>query len=137
MHDDVCTVVDGPDEVAAHAEGVVHDQGNLALVCDLAGKENRCETCLNESKRRPYLGYVGDGADVVFGVADTLDIDGLGILIDGRFESSSAILGDELDFDAKLLEHDITRNMCHLPRQISHFDPRPPLVRLLGPGAGN
>ena len=35
LTDDICTMVDGADEITTHAERVVYDERNAVLMCDL------------------------------------------------------------------------------------------------------
>lgn len=52
------------------------------------------------------LGKSGDVGDVVFGVGDTFDVDGLRLFIDGGSKSSCIGFGDPLDANSKVLEGD-------------------------------
>lgn len=87
VDDDVGAVLDGADEVAASTEGVVHDEGHALGVGD--------------------LGDGGEIGDVVLGVADGLDVDGLGLLIDGGVNVLDAVAVDELGVDAEAGEEDL------------------------------
>lgn len=86
VHDDVGAMVDGTDEVSTNAECVVNDERDTVIVRD--------------------FGKGGEVTDGVFGVGDALDVDGLGLLIDGGSEGLGFFVGNELDSNAELLEGD-------------------------------
>lgn len=92
VHDDISAVVDGAAEVAACAEGVVYDEG--------------------------YAGLVGNGrdllkvGDVVFGVANTLKVDGFGVLVDGCLEVFGLVTVDEFGLDAEAGKEDLELVVC-------------------------
>ena len=75
VDDDVGAVVDGAAEVAAGAEGVVDDEGDAGVVGD--------------------LGQGDEVGDRVLGVADGLDEDGLGLVVDGGREVGGVVAGHE------------------------------------------
>lgn len=86
VHDDVGAVLDGPQEVAARAESVVDDEGHTLGVGDL-----------------------GDGlevGDVVARVADALDVDGLGLVVDQGGDLVWVVAVDEFSLDAEARQED-------------------------------
>jgi len=86
VHDNVRTELNRLDDVSSSTEGVIDNEGNAMVVCDL-----------RES---------GDVVDDVLGVRDRLDKDGLGALVNGSSECLGGRLGDPLHTDAELLEGD-------------------------------
>jgi hypothetical protein len=104
VDDDVGAVLNGADKVAASTEGVVdlrrrsvdilggqmgrtHDQGDALGVGD--------------------LGNGGNVGDVVLGVANALDVHGLGLVVDGSLDVLDAITVDELGVDAEAGQEDL------------------------------
>ena len=84
--DDVRAVVEGADEVASHAESVVNEKWDTVVVGQLR-----------------ELGERGDG---VLRVADALDVDPLGLFVDGSCEIRGILALDEFHGDVKFLhEH--------------------------------
>lgn len=53
-----------------------------------------------------YLGKFRNGGDIVLGIPDALDIDGLGIGINGLRKVLGLVRKHELNADAELLEED-------------------------------
>jgi hypothetical protein len=81
------TVLNGPDKESSSAEGVVDDQRNALLLTDL-----------------------GDGlevGDVVLGVSNALDVDGLGVVVDGSSDVLRLVAVYELGLDSQAREHDL------------------------------
>ena len=87
VHDNVRTELNRLDDVSSSTEGVIDDEGNAMVVCDL-----------RES---------GDVVDDIFGVRDRLDVDGLGALVNGGGECFGGRLGDPLHANAEVLEGDL------------------------------
>jgi len=87
VNDDIGSVLDGLDEVSAGSKGVVHDQRNTRIVGDLC---NGLEI-----------------GDVVLGVANTLDVDGLGLVVNGRREVFWSVALDEFGLDAEAGKGDL------------------------------
>lgn len=55
------------------------------------------------------MSYFADGFEVnnvIFGVADTFDVDGLGLVVNCCCEGRRLIGGDEFDTDAEFFERD-------------------------------
>lgn len=71
---------------ATNAEGVVDNQGDPMFVSDFSQFWNWC--------------------DVVTRIADTLNIDSLGLLVDGFLYVRRRITFDELDSDSEVLQVD-------------------------------
>ena len=84
--DNVRTMVNGPDQETTHAEGVVDDERNAIVVS--------------------YLGKALKVRHDVTGVANALDIERLGPLVDKSREVLRVARGDELDLDVELLQED-------------------------------
>jgi hypothetical protein len=81
------TVLNGTDEETSSAEGVVNNQGDTLLLTDL-----------------------GDGlevGDVVLGVSDGLDVDSLGLVVNGSTDVLGFVAVHELGLDSKAGEHDL------------------------------
>lgn len=87
VHDDVCAVVDGTNEVSSSAEGVVYHYRYTGFMCD--GND---------------LLKVGN---VVFGVADALEVDGLCLGVDRFPEVLWAVAVYELGIYAQARKHDL------------------------------
>ena len=84
MGDDVRAVVEGADEVASHAEGVVNEQWDTVVVGQLR-----------------ELGERGDG---VLRVADALHVDRLRVLVDSRRKLLRCLAVHEFDSNVELLQ---------------------------------
>lgn len=87
VEDNVSAVLDGADNVTTVAKGVVDDQRNAGGV-----------------------GNVGDGAvvgNVVGGVAEGLDVNTLGLVVDGGLDVLGLVAVDKLDLDAETREGDL------------------------------
>jgi hypothetical protein len=81
------TVLNGADKETSSAEGVVNNQGDTLLLTDL-----------------------GDGlevGDVVLGVSDGLDVDSLGVVVDGSSDVFGLVAVHELGLDSEPREHDL------------------------------
>ena len=87
VHDDVSTVINRSNQETAHAEGVVDQERYTVLVRHIR----------DLLKRR----------DVELRVSDTLDVYGLGLLVDRSVECGRIIRSDELDMDTVLLQQDL------------------------------
>ena len=57
----------------------------------------------------PYLGKLWERSDGVLRVADALDVERLGLFVDGCFERFEIVVVNELDMYAKSLEIDYSR----------------------------
>lgn len=86
-NDDIGTVVNGAGKEAGSTKGVVDNKGNTGIVGDLG---NGLEV-----------------GDVVAGVANGLDVDGLGLLVDGGSNGSWIVAVDKLGLDAEAGKEDL------------------------------
>lgn len=92
VNNDISAVIDGADEVSTCTEGVIYYHWHTSLVRD--------------SDNLLKVWYV------VFGVADGLDVDGLGLLIDCGLEVLGLITVDELGLNAQSREKDLELIVC-------------------------
>jgi hypothetical protein len=86
VHDDIRTKINRADDVASGTKGVVDNQGNTVVMSHFGKFRNR--------------------SDVVLGIADALDVDGLGFGINGLGEGFWLVIWNEFDGDAVFLEED-------------------------------
>lgn len=87
VDDDISTVLDGADEVTAGAEGVVDNHGDTVLVGN--------------------VGNLLEVGDVVAGVANALNVDGLGLVVNDSGEVLGLVSRDEFGSDAEALKEDL------------------------------
>lgn len=80
-------MLNGADQVTTRTKGVVDNQGNALLVADLC---NRLEI-----------------RDVVSRVANALDVDGLGLVVNGGTNVLWLVALDKLGLDTEAREHDL------------------------------
>ena len=105
VDDDICAMLDGSDEVSTCTEGVVDlkhiSYQSLPLVIVLV-TYNDWYTLLV-----CYLGDSLEVGDVVLGVSNALEVDSLGLVIDGSGDILGLVAVDELGVDAISGQHDL------------------------------
>ena len=111
VDDDVCAVVDGADEVAPGAKGVVD------LPSKVSAQQAQKHSCEDGRGGDPYdqrhalvMRRLGNGLEVghvVARVADGLEVDGLGLVVDGGGDVLGAVALDELGGDAQARQKDL------------------------------
>lgn len=87
VNDNVCSVFDRANKVSTSAKGVVNDEGDPIVVCDL-----------------------GDGLEirnVVLGVTNTLNVDALGLAVDCLGKVRCLVALDKVGGDAHAREEDL------------------------------
>lgn len=80
-------MLNGANKEASSSEGVVDNEGDTLLLAD--------------------LGNALEIGDVVLGVADGLDVDGFGLVVDGGGDVRGVVTLDKLGGDTKAGEHDL------------------------------
>lgn len=91
------------DEVSSHSEGVVHDQRDTVIMGNLKNDGNVNDGAFS-SKKIIYLGEDGDVAEDVLGVGNTLNVDGLCLLINCGGKSLRGEFCNPFYADAEFLE---------------------------------
>lgn len=107
---DVGAVVDGTDEVAACAEGVVDLWGVSLCVLPTTETEGRGKGGTYNDGDALLVRNLGNSLevrDVVLWVPDALDVDGLGLVVNGGGDILDTVAVDELGVDAEAGEEDL------------------------------
>ena len=106
VDDDVGTVLDRSQQVSAHPEGVVNDQGNFVSVRNLVFSTIRNRQLVGWYQIKQYLCELGNRCYVIFGVSDRFNINSFGIFVDCFGKLCWVRTLNELDIDAKSGEKD-------------------------------
>lgn len=109
VDDNVRAMFDRPDQVSTGTKCVVDNQRNLVLMGDLKldVSNKSIARIVSSTSIETHRCKLWQRGNIVFGVADALDVDGFGLLVDGSFVALQVIVLNELGGDTESLEVDL------------------------------